>query len=413
METHLADFIRHTTAGREAEEILRRCVHCGFCTATCPTYQLLGDELDGPRGRIYLIKQVLEGAEPTEKTRLHLDRCLSCRSCESTCPSGVHYTRLLDIGREVVESKVPRKGGDALMRGALKNLLPRPAIFGAAMKLGQSVRLLLPGVLRAKVPPLSSAGPAPQRGHARKLIALAGCVQPSMFPNINGATRRVLDRLGIEMVEVPGAGCCGAVRLHLNEAEGARDDARRNIDAWWPLLESGAEGLVMTASGCGSHVLEYAHLLQDDPDYALKAARVVLATRDISEVVTAEAAGLVPLLEACKPLPEAKRRLAFHSPCSLQHGLKIRGTVESLLISAGFTLTAVADSHLCCGSAGTYSVLQPELSKRLQDNKVAALTAGGPAAIVSANVGCVGHLQGATDLPVTHWIEVLDERLSA
>ena len=413
METHLADFIRHTTAGREAEEILRRCVHCGFCTATCPTYQLLGDELDGPRGRIYLIKQVLEGAEPTEKTRLHLDRCLSCRSCESTCPSGVHYTRLLDIGREVVESKVPRKGGDALMRGALKNLLPRPAIFGAAMKLGQSVRLLLPGVLRAKVPPLSSAGPAPQRGHARKLIALAGCVQPSMFPNINGATRRVLDRLGIEMVEVPGAGCCGAVRLHLNEAEGARDDARRNIDAWWPLLESGAEGLVMTASGCGSHVLEYAHLLQDDPDYALKAARVVLATRDISEVVTAEAAGLAPLLEACKPLPEAKRRLAFHSPCSLQHGLKIRGTVESLLISAGFTLTAVADSHLCCGSAGTYSVLQPELSKRLQDNKVAALTAGGPAAIVSANVGCVGHLQGATDLPVTHWIEVLDERLSA
>lgn len=413
METHLADFIRHTTAGREAEEILRRCVHCGFCTATCPTYQLLGDELDGPRGRIYLIKQVLEGAEPTEKTRLHLDRCLSCRSCESTCPSGVHYTRLLDIGREVVEAKVPRKGGDALMRGALKNLLPRTAIFGAAMKLGQSVRLLLPGVLRAKVPPLSSAGPAPQRGHARKLIALAGCVQPSMFPNINGATRRVLDRLGIEMVQVPGAGCCGAVRAHLNAAEGAREDARRNIDAWWPLLESGAEGLVMTASGCGSHVLEYAHLLQDDPDYALKAARVVLATRDISEVVTAEAAGLAPLLEGCKPLPEAQRRLAFHSPCSLQHGLKIRGTVESLLISAGFTLTAVADSHLCCGSAGTYSVLQPELSRRLQDSKIAALTAGGPAAIVSANVGCVGHLQGATDLPVTHWIEVLDERLSA
>jgi glycolate oxidase iron-sulfur subunit len=413
METHLADFIRHTTAGREAEEILRRCVHCGFCTATCPTYQLLGDELDGPRGRIYLIKQVLEGTEPTEKTRLHLDRCLSCRSCESTCPSGVHYTRLLDIGREVVESKVPRTGSDALMRGALKNLLPRPAIFGAAMKLGQSVRLMLPGALRAKVPPLTSAGPTPHRGHARKLIALAGCVQPSMFPNINGATRRVLDRLGIEMVEVPGAGCCGAVRQHLNEAEGAREDARRNIDAWWPLLESGAEGLVMTASGCGSHVLEYAHLLQDDPDYALKAARVVLATRDISEVLTAEAAGLAPLLEACKPLPEVKRLLAFHSPCSLQHGLKIRGTVESLLISAGFTLTAVADSHLCCGSAGTYSVLQPGLSKRLQDNKIAALTAGGPAAIVSANVGCVGHLQGATDLPVTHWIEVLDERLSA
>jgi glycolate oxidase iron-sulfur subunit len=325
----------------------------------------------------------------------------------------VHYTRLLDIGREVVESKVPRKGSDALMRSALKNLLPRPALFGAAMKLGQSVRLLLPGVLRAKVPPLTSAGPAPQGGHARKLIALAGCAQPSMFPNINGATRRVLDRLGIEMVEVPGAGCCGAVRLHLHEAEGARDDARRNIDAWWPLLESGAEGLVMTASGCGSHVLDYAHLLQDDPDYALKAARVVLATRDISEVVTAEAAGLAPLLQACKPLPEAQRVLAFHSPCSLQHGLKIRGTVESLLASAGFTLTAVADSHLCCGSSGTYSVLQPELSQRLLGNKLAALTAGGPAAIASANVGCIGHMQGGTRLPVKHWIEVLDERLSA
>jgi glycolate oxidase iron-sulfur subunit len=412
METHLADFIRHTTAGREAEEILRRCVHCGFCTATCPTYQLLGDELDGPRGRIYLIKQVLEGAQPTTKTRLHLDRCLSCRSCESTCPSGVQYTRLLDIGRAVVEDKVPRTGSDAFMRGALKTLIPRSTLFGAAMKLGQSVRLLLPGALRSKVPPLSSAGPTPQRAHARQLIALAGCVQPSMYPNINGAARRVLDRLGIQMIEATGAGCCGAVRAHLNALEGAREDARRNIDAWWQLLESGAEGLVMTASGCGSHVLEYAHLLQDDSDYAVKAARVVLATRDISEIMAAEAAGLAALLRACKPLPEAERSLAFHSPCSLQHGLKIRGTVESLLTSAGYTLTAVADSYLCCGSAGTYSVLQPVLSKRLLENKISALTAGRPVVIASANVGCIGHLQGGTDTPVKHWIEVLDERLA-
>jgi glycolate oxidase iron-sulfur subunit len=324
----------------------------------------------------------------------------------------VHYTRLLDIGREVVEAKVPRTGSDAFMRSALKNLLPRSTLFGTAMKMGQAVRLLLPGALRAKVPPLSSAGPVPQRSHARKMIALAGCVQPSMYPNVNGATRRVLDRLGIEMIEAPGAGCCGAVRLHLNAAEGARDDARRNIDAWWPLLEAGAEGLVMTASGCGSHVLEYAHLLQDDPDYAVKAARVVLATRDISEVIAAEAAALAPLLQACHPLPERERALAFHSPCSLQHGLKIRGTVESLLTSAGYTLTAVADSHLCCGSAGTYSVLQPELSKRLQENKITALTAGQPAAIASANVGCMAHLQGATALPVKHWVELLDARLS-
>ena len=281
------------------------------------------------------------------------------------------------------------------------------------MKMGQAVRLLLPGVLRAKVPPLSSAGPRPRGGHARKLIALAGCVQPSMYPNVNGATRRVLDRLGIEMVEVPSAGCCGAVRLHLNDADGARDDARRNIDAWWSLLENEAEGLVMTASGCGSHVLEYAHLLEDDPDYAVKAARVVLATRDISEVITAEVASLTPLLEACAPLAEAERALAFQSPCSLQHGLKIRGTVEALLTAAGFQLTPVADGHLCCGSAGTYSVLQPALSKRLQANKIAALSAGNPAGIASANVGCIGHLQGVTDLPVRHWIELLDERLSS
>jgi glycolate oxidase iron-sulfur subunit len=412
METHLADFIRHTTAGREAEEILRRCVHCGFCTATCPTYQLLGDELDGPRGRIYLIKQVLEGAEPTEKTRLHLDRCLTCRSCESTCPSGVHYSRLLDIGREVVEHKVPRSGSDALMRGALKTLLPRPTLFGAAMKLGQSVRMMLPDVLRAKVPPLSSAGPRPQRKHARQVVALAGCVQPSMYPNLNGATRRVLDKLGIEMVEASGAGCCGAVRMHLNEAEGAREDARRNIDAWWPLLEAGAEHVLITASGCGTQVVDYAHLLQEDPDYAIKSARVVLATRDVSEVLIAEIEALKVLLQARPPVPESERLLAFHSPCSLQHGLKIRGPIETLLTAAGYTLTPVADSHLCCGSAGTYSVLQPEISQRLQANKLHALTAGRPAAIASANVGCIGHLGSAAEIPVRHWIELIDERLA-
>jgi glycolate oxidase iron-sulfur subunit len=413
METHLADFIRNTTAGREAEDILRRCVHCGFCTATCPTYQLLGDELDGPRGRIYLIKQVLEGVAPTQKTQRHLDRCLSCRACETTCPSGVQFNRLLDIGREVVDRMVRRTHAETFVRGALKGLVPRSTLFGVAMKLGQSVRLVLPSVLRAKVPPLSSAGPTPQRSHDRRLIALAGCVQPSMYPNINGATRRVLDRLGIQMIEAAGAGCCGAVRLHLGDTEAARDDARRNIDAWWPLLEGDAEGLLMTASGCGSHVLEYAYLLQDDPDYAVKAARVVLATRDISEVIAAEGAGLASLLQACGPLPEAERSLAFHSPCSLQHGLRIRGTVESLLTAAGYTLTAVADAHLCCGSAGTFSVLQPALSLRMLDNKVDALTAGGPAAIASANVGCIGHLQGATALPVKHWIEVLDSRLSS
>jgi glycolate oxidase iron-sulfur subunit len=280
------------------------------------------------------------------------------------------------------------------------------------MKLGQSVRMMLPDVLRAKVPPLSSAGPRPQRKHARQVVALAGCVQPSMYPNINGATRRVLDKLGIEMVEASGAGCCGAVRMHLNEAEGAREDARRNIDAWWPLLEAGAEHVLITASGCGTQVVDYAHLLQEDPDYAIKSARVVLATRDVSEVLIAEIEALKVLLQARPPVPESERLLAFHSPCSLQHGLKIRGPIETLLTAAGYTLTPVADSHLCCGSAGTYSVLQPEISQRLQANKLHALTAGRPAAIASANVGCIGHLGSAAEIPVRHWIELIDERLA-
>jgi glycolate oxidase iron-sulfur subunit len=412
METHLADFIRDTRAGRDAEEILRKCVHCGFCTATCPTYQLFGDELDGPRGRIYLIKQVLEGAEPTEKTRLHLDRCLTCRSCESTCPSGVHYSRLLDIGREIVEAKVPRSGADGLMRAGLKTLLPRPALFGVAMKLGQMVRPLLPGIVKAKVPPLSSAGALPRTQHTRRMIALAGCAQPSMYPNINGATTRVLDQLGISLVEVAGAGCCGAVRHHLAAVDAARDDARRNIDAWWPLLEAGAEALVMTASGCGSHVREYGHLLQDDADYALKAARVTLLTRDVSEIVSAEREALATKLADCHPLADDQKPLAFHSPCSLQHGQQIRGVVESLLTMAGYRLTQVGDGHLCCGSAGTYSILQHDISIQLRANKLGALTAGAPRAIASANVGCIAHLADGAGIPVKHWIELIDNRLA-
>jgi len=418
METHLADFIRDTRVGREAEAILRTCVHCGFCTATCPTYQLLGDELDGPRGRIYLIKQVLEGAAPTEKTRLHLDRCLTCRSCESTCPSGVQYARLLDIGRALVEERVPRRGVDGLLRGVLREALPRPTLFGAAMKMGQMVRLLLPSVLKAKVPPLTSAGPLPAAAPAslpRKMLVLAGCAQPSMYPNINGAAKRVLARLGIDLFEAQSAGCCGAVKLHLNDAAGAQEHARRNIDAWWPHIDSGEtsgiEAIVMTASGCGVQVKDYAHLLQDDPAYAAKAARIVALTRDVGEVVAAERDALLKLL--ANSAPAERQKLAFHAPCTLQHGLKLRGGVESLLAAAGFDLTPVADSHLCCGSAGTYSILQPELSARLRDNKLAALSAGRPAGIASANIGCIAHLQANTDLQVRHWIEWLDERWKA
>ncbi len=417
METHLADFVRDTSAGQEAEAILRKCVHCGFCTATCPTYQLFGDELDGPRGRIYLIKQVLEGETPTAKTQMHLDRCLTCRACETTCPSGVHYSRLLDIGRAMVDAQVPRGRVDVLTRTALKSFVPRAMLFGTAMKLGQMVRPLLPRAIKAKVPPLSSAGALPDATHARKMIALAGCVQPAMYPNINGATARVLDRLGITMLQGQTAGCCGALRFHLGDVAAAQDDARRNIDAWWPLLEAGAESIVMTASGCGVQVRDYAHLLQDDPNYRQKAARVALATRDVSEVLSAEAARLQDILKTL-PSPDAMaRRVAFHSPCTLQHGQQIRGLAEQMLEAAGFQLTPVADSHLCCGSAGTYSILQAEISRQLRDNKLAGLLGDAasparPQTIASANVGCISQLAGGTSVPVKHWIELIDERLS-
>lgn len=422
METHLADFIRDTPTGKEAEAILRTCVHCGFCTATCPTYQLLGDELDGPRGRIYLIKQVLEGETPTQKTQLHLDRCLTCRSCETTCPSGVKYSRLLDIGREIVDAQVPRSGVDAALRSGLRSILPKSGLFGTAMKLGQMVRPLLPRAIKAKVPPLSSAGPWPDTTtHARKMIALAGCVQPSMYPNINGATARVLDRLGISMLHAGGAGCCGAVRFHLGDPEAAREDARRNIDAWWPLLEAGAEAIVMTASACGVQVRDYGHLLQDDAEYCHKAARVALLTRDVSEILTAELAQLESVLKVLPALDDSAKQIVFHSPCTLQHGWQIRGVAEKLLAAAGYVLKPVADSHLCCGSAGTYSVLQAEISQQLRDYKLAALL-GSPAAtpisnprpqtIASANVGCISHLAGGTEVEVKHWIELIDRRLS-
>lgn len=408
MDTRLADFIRESRAGQVAEEILRSCVHCGFCTATCPTYQLLGDELDGPRGRIYLIKQVLEGRAVTEKTRSHLDRCLTCRSCETTCPSGVKYSRLLDIGREVVEAKLKRPLKEAIPRALLKEVLPRPALFGAAVAVGRALRPLLPGALADKLPPAQPAGrPWPaEAGHARRMLALAGCVQPSLAPNINAATARVLDKLGIALFEEAKAACCGAVRFHLNDHDRARDDMRRNIDAWWPHVENGVEAIVVTASGCGVQVRDYGHLLADDAVYAEKAARISELCRDPSEVVAAEGERLRALLPAA-----ARGKLAFHSPCTLQHGLKIRGVVEGLLAAAGYALTQVADGHLCCGSAGTYSVLQPEISVKLRDNKLDALHAGSPDVLATANIGCLTHLQAGSSVPVRHWIELIDEAL--
>jgi glycolate oxidase iron-sulfur subunit len=412
MQTNLADFIKDTPDGREADEILRKCVHCGFCTATCPTYQILGDELDGPRGRIYLMKQALEGQPVTRKTQLHLDRCLTCRSCETTCPSGVHYSRLLDIGRRVVDSRVPRGLGDTLARAALRKIVTHRALFEPLVRTGRLMRPLLPQKVARKVPPAARPAKArPQTNHARRMLVLEGCVQPSLSPATNAAAARVLDRLGISLIAPPRAGCCGAVSFHLTAEQEAFAFMRRNIDAWWPHIEEGVEALVVTASGCATTVRDYGHHLAHDTAYAEKAARVSALSKDISEVLLAEA----PRVEALLPPPASRlsppRRVAFHPPCTLQHGLKIRGEVEKLLLALGVDLVAVRDAHLCCGSAGTYSVLHPELANRLLDNKIGALSEGGPQEIVTANIGCQTHLQSATDKPVRHWIELVDDLL--
>jgi glycolate oxidase iron-sulfur subunit len=407
MQTALADFIRDTPEGREADAILRKCVHCGFCTATCPTYLLLGDENDGPRGRIYLVKQILEGAAVTAKTQLHLDRCLTCRACETTCPSGVRYGRLADIGRKLVEERVARPVRQRLMRRAIAEVLPRRFLFASLLKLGQLARPLLPARLAEKVPaatPAAGAWPAPR--HARKMLALAGCVQPALSPDINAAAARVLDRIEVSLVEARGAGCCGGLRFHLNYQEAGLDDMRALIDRWWPHIEAGAEAIVMTASGCGVTVKEYGHLLQHDARYAAKAARISAMTRDISEVLDAEFNRLEPMLG------KSGGRVAFHPPCTLQHGQNIKGVTERLLERAGFELTPVPDAHLCCGSAGTYSILQPELAESLKRNKLAALGSGGPELIATANIGCLAHLQSGTGLPVRHWIVALEGQLS-
>ncbi len=401
MQTKLTDAIKDTAYGQEADSILRTCVHCGFCNATCPTYQLLGDELDGPRGRIYLIKEMLEGNAVTRKTQVHLDRCLTCRACETTCPSGVKYGRLVDIGRVVAEQRVQRPWRERVMRKALRMLIPHPQRFTPLLRLGQLIRPLLPATLRHSLPPrqLSSAWPVPR--HARRMLVLEGCVQPAIAPNINGAAARVLDRLGISLLRADKAGCCGAVSYHLNAHDEGMDFMRRNIDAWWPHIQSGIEAIVITASGCGTLVKDYGHILQHDPAYAEKAARVSALSRDLSEILAAE--DLSALASA-----KQKQKIAFHSPCSLQHAQQLPGVVEKILTAAGFELTTVPDAHICCGSAGTYAILQKDLSQQLLRNKLSALQSGAPAMIATANIGCLTHLQSQSSVPVRHWIEFMD-----
>ena len=409
MQTNLSPEYQGTADGQAAEAILRKCVHCGFCTATCPTYQLLGDELDGPRGRIYLMKQVLEGTQPTRKTQLHLDRCLTCRNCETTCPSGVQYGHLVDIGRKLVDAKVPRPMGENVLRWALKEGLPSP-LFAPAMKMGQLVRELLPASLKAKVPAPQNKGQWPTATHARKVLMLAGCVQPAMMPNINFATARVLDAAGIQTVLAQGEGCCGAVKYHLNDQTGGIANMRNNIDAWWPYIEptdgQGVEAIVMNVSGCGAMVKDYGHILAGDPLYEAKAKRVSELTRDLSELLPTLVQHLQPKLQ------NKVDKLAYHPPCTLQHGQKLKGGVEAGLTALGFEIqTACRDAHLCCGSAGTYSVMNPEIATTLRDRKLDVLAEVNASTIVSANIGCITHLQSGTATPVRHWVEVLDEAL--
>jgi len=431
MQTKLAPQFKGTPEGEAAEAILRKCVHCGFCIATCPTYQLLGDELDGPRGRIYLMKQVLEGQVPTRATQTHLDRCLTCRNCESTCPSGVQYGALIEIVRPIVDDQVERPAREKATRWLLKEGLTSP-LFGPAMTLGQALRPLVPAALKNKVParPPARAHQWPTRAHPRKVLMLMGCVQPAMMPNINSATARVLDAAGIQTVVADEAGCCGAIRTHLNDTAGGLADMRRNVDAWWPLISGGpgslegVEAIVMNASGCGVTVKAYGHALARDPAYADKARRISELTRDLSELLPE----LVPKLRGRLALPRPAgerggsapgrpegrmKRLAFHPPCTLQHGQQLRGGVETHLKELGFDVcVAPNESHLCCGSAGTYSVLQPELAYQLRDRKLANLAPLEAQTIVSANIGCIQHLQTGTTTPVKHWIEVLDEALT-
>lgn len=400
MQTRLTEALAATARGQTADRILRKCVHCGFCLATCPTYRLLGNELDSPRGRIYLIKSVLEGEPVSSETQLHLDRCLTCRACETTCPSGVEYGRLLEIGREAVEEQLRRPWRERVRRRFLLWLLPHRRRFTVLLRCGQALRPLLPPFLKRRIPPRVKAAAWPVRVHQRRVILFQGCVQPGLAPAINAAAARLLDRAGIRCDSVAGEGCCGALNLHLGDNAGARDFARRNIDRWWPLIEAGCEAIVVTASGCGVTVKEYALLLADDPDYADKATRVAALARDPAEYLAS--------LESAA-LPQVNKRVAFQVPCTLQHGQHLAGVTESLLQRMGMELVPVTDSHQCCGSAGTYSILQPRLARQVRDKKIVELERGKPELILTSNIGCLLHLQQATATPVRHWLEAVAE----
>lgn len=404
MQTFIRDDLIDTPEGREADRILRSCVHCGFCTATCPTYRLLGDELDSPRGRIYLIKGLLEGKETTRQTRLHLDRCLTCRACETACPSGVEYGHLLDIGRRQLHARVERSPMDRLQRFLLRSVLPHRKRFGFLLWLGQSMRPLLPHGLRKMIPARTRIKKITPAAHTRRMILFTGCVQPALAPQTNAATVRVLDKVEIDAFEVKGEVCCGALNFHMGETVSAEKYIKSNIDRWWPFVEEGIEAIVITASGCGAMIKDYGYILANDSEYAGKAARIVSLVKDLSEVFTA--AEIKQLKSLRKP---ESTRAVFQNPCTLQHGQQLKNTTEALLQQLGFELCPVKDGDLCCGSAGVYSILQKELSQRLLKEKIENLQAGQSGVILTANIGCQMHLSQAATLPVKHWIEAVDE----
>ena len=405
MQTNLGKEFKQHPSAQVVEQILRKCVHCGFCNATCPTYQLTGDELDGPRGRIYQMKQFFEGADANLEMRKHLDRCLTCRSCETTCPSGVNYSRLLEVGREAIDAALPRSLLDRYQRAGITWFLNSGWLFAITVKCARFFSWLLPDVLSRSIPAKQAAIAKTQGRHQRRVLMLSGCVQPTLTPNTNAAAARLLDRLGIETIEISPAHCCGAVGLHTSRAEQGRQQARKLIDLWWPVIESGIEAIVVTATGCGVTIRDYRELFENDPAYAQKAKTISDLAQDLSELLEVEFEGQGIHLERA-------RRIAFHTPCTMQHGLGLKGKVERLLASAGYHLCQVADSHLCCGSAGTYSLLQPKISSQLRTNKQAALVIDAPEAIATANIGCQMHIGNGSSVPVVHWIELLNDALT-
>jgi len=404
MQTRISEQYKQTAMGQDADRILRNCVHCGFCTATCPTYQLLGDELDSPRGRIYLIKQVMEGKEVTGKTLQHLDRCLTCRSCETTCPSGVEYAHLLDIGRELVEKAVRRPFYQQIQRLLLRKILTKPTIFRLLTNLIKIINPVLPNYLRMHRNPARLRPFKATTRHSKSVILLEGCVQPTLSPDINEASKLILDKAGYNVISVPKVNCCGAISHHLNASQDALQTMKNNIDAWWPYVEEGCTAIISNATGCGVTMAEYETYLKHDKTYAEKAAEISALSKDISELIDNDVITALKLTRNIK--------ITFHAPCTLQHGLKLKDSLERLLQKLGFELNEVSDQHLCCGSAGTYSILNPAISQQLRQNKLNNLTRKKPEYIVTANIGCLHHLQAGTDVPVKHWVEVIGQEIS-